>query len=82
MHKQALVVLCALFFSYTAAYAEEQHVEELRVQLAEIQSKLKTLQKSNGDLRKTLVSHENEIDGWRMVLDSIEAEIATLASDE
>ncbi|MFT5426526.1 MAG: peptidoglycan hydrolase CwlO-like protein [Gammaproteobacteria bacterium] len=81
MYKRTLVLFAALFFFTTAAYAEEQNLEDLQVQLLEIQSKLETLQNSNGDLKKTLASYENEIDGWRAALENIEAEIASLASD-
>ena len=78
MHKRTLVLFAALFFFTTAVYAEEQNLEDLQAQLVEIQSKLKTLQESNGDIKKTLASYENEIDGWRSALENIEAEIASL----
>ena len=81
IHKRTLVLFAALFFFTTAVYAEEQNIEDIHAQLVEIQSKLKTLQESNGGLRKTLASYENEIDGWRTALENIEAEIASLASD-
>ena len=80
MQKLTLVLFATLTFLAAASYAEDTSIEALQAQMAEIQSKLKELQESNGDLKKTLASYENEIDGWRLALENIEAEIAILAS--
>ena len=82
MHKLTLVLFASLIIFATTIYAEESSIETLQAQMAEIQSKLKDLQESNGDIKKTLASRENEIDGWRLALENIEAEIAALASSE
>ena len=78
MHKLTLVLFASLVFFTTAGYAEDQSLEDLQAQMVEIQSKLKKLQQSNGDLKKTLASYENEIDGWRAALENIETKIAVL----
>ncbi len=57
-------------------YAEGKSLEALQAQLAEVQSKLKQAQETNTDLKKRLASYENEITGWRLALENIEAEIA------
>jgi len=80
MQKLTLVLFSSLIFLAAASYAEDTSIEALQAQMAEIQSKLKELQESNGDLKKTLASYENEIDGWRLALENIEAEIAILSS--
>ncbi len=73
MKKLSLLLFVSLLFFTTASYAEN---EELVAQVAEVQSKLKALQESNNDLKNTLASHENEIEGWRLALENIEAKIA------
>ena len=73
MKKLSLLLFASLLFFITASYAEN---EELVAQVAEVQSKLKALQESNNDLKNTLASHENEIEGWRLALENIEAKIA------
>ncbi len=73
MKKLSLLLFASLLFFTTASYAEN---EELVAQVAEVQSKLKALQESNNDLKNTLASHENEIEGWRLALENIEAKIA------
>ncbi len=78
MKKLILVFFASLVFFTTAGYAEEQSLEDLQAQMAEIQSKLRNLQDSNEDLKKRLGSKENEIDGWRAALENIEMEIAAL----
>jgi peptidoglycan hydrolase CwlO-like protein len=78
MKKLILVFFASLVFFTTAGYAEDQSLEDLQTQMAEIKNKLRTLQESNNDLKKTLSSHENEIDGWRAALENIETEIAVL----
>jgi len=78
MKKLILVFFASLVFFTTAGYAEEQSLEDLQAQMAEIQSKLRNLQDSNEDLKKRLGSKENEIDGWRAALENIETEIAVL----
>ncbi len=78
MKKLILVFFASLVLFTTAGYAEDQSLKDLQIQMAEIKNKLKTLQESNNDLKKTLSSHENEIDGWRAALENIETEIAVL----
>ncbi len=78
MKKIILVFFASLVFYTTAGYTEDQSLEDLQTQMAEIKNKLRTLQESNNDLKKTLSSHENEIDGWRAALENIETEIAVL----
>lgn len=73
MKKLSLLLFASLLFFTAASYAEN---EELVAQVAEVQSKLKALQESNNDLKKTLASYENEIEGWRLALENIEAKIA------
>ncbi len=78
MKKLILVFFASLVLFTTAGYAEDQSLKDLQAQMVEIKNKLKTLQESNNDLKKTLSSHENEIDGWRAALENIETEIAVL----
>ena len=78
MKKLTLILFASLLFFTTASYAEN---EELVAKVAEIQSKLKTLQDSNTDLKKRLASYENEIEGWRLALENIEAEIAGMEEE-
>ena len=73
-----MVFFASLVLFTTAGYAEDQSLNDLQTQMAEIKNKLKILQESNNDLKKTLSSHENEIDGWRAALENIETEIAVL----
>jgi len=73
MKKLTLVLFASLLFFTTISYAEN---EDLVAQVAEVQSKLKALQESNNDLKKMLASYENEIEGWRLALENIEAKIA------
>lgn len=73
MKKLSLLLFASLLFFTTASYAEN---EDLVAQVAEVQSRLKALQESNNDLKKTLASYENEIEGWRLALENIEAKIA------
>lgn len=73
MKNLSLLLFASLLFFTTASYAEN---EDLVAQVAEVQSKLKALQESNNDLKKTLASYENEIEGWRLALENIEAKIA------
>ena len=78
MKKLTLLLFASLLFFTTASYAEN---EELVAQVAEVKSKLITLQESNNDLKKTLASRENEIEGWRLALENIETEIAGLEEE-
>jgi cell division protein FtsB len=78
MKKLILVLFASLLFFTTASYADN---EELVAQVAEVQSKLKALQESNNDLKKTLASYENEIEGWRLALENLEAEIAAMEEE-
>jgi predicted nuclease with TOPRIM domain len=73
MKNFTLVLFTSLILFTTASYAE---YEELVAQLAEVQGKLMALQESNNDLKKTLASRENEIEGWRLALENIEEEMA------
>ena len=73
MKNFTLVLFTSLILFTTASYAE---YEELVAQLAEVQGKLMALQESNNDLKKTLASRENEIEGWKLALENIEAETA------
>ncbi len=79
MYKPTLVLFVSLVFFTTASYAEN---EDLVAQVVEMQSKLKTLQESNNDLKNTLASRENEIEGWRLAIENIETEIAGLEGEE
>ena len=79
MYKLTLVLFVSLIFITTASYAEN---EDLVAQVADVQSKLKSLQESNNDLKKTLASRENEIEGWRLAIENIETEIAGLEREE
>ena len=82
MRTLTLVLFTTLIFFATASHAEDKNLEDLRAQMAEIQSTLKNLQELNEDLKNRLGSKENEIDGWRVALENIEAEIAALESGE
>ena len=79
MYKLTLVLFVSLIFITTASYAEN---EDLVAHVADVQSKLKSLQESNNDLKKTLASRENEIEGWRLAIENIETEIAGLEGEE
>jgi len=81
MHKLTLVLFASLIFFATASYAEDTSIEALQKQMAEIQNKLNELQESNGNLKKTLASYENEISGLRLALENIEGEIAALGAE-
>lgn len=78
MKKLTLILFASLLFFTTASYAEN---EDLVAKLAEVKSKLKTLQESNNDLKKTLASYENEISGLRLALENFEAEIASMEEE-
>jgi cell division protein FtsB len=78
MKKLTLLLFASLLFFTTASYAEN---EELIAQVAEVQSKLKALQESNNDLKNTLASYENEIEGWRLALENIEAKIEVMEEE-
>jgi len=73
MKKLTLLLFASLLFFTTAGFAEN---EELIAQVAEVKSKLMALQESNNDLNKQLASYENEIAGWRLALENLEADIA------
>jgi len=79
MYKLTLVLFISLIFITTASYAEN---EDLVAQVTDVQSKLKSLQELNNDLKKTLASRENEIEGWRLAIENIEMEIAGLEGEE
>ena len=59
MYKLTLVLFASLIFFTTASYAENKN---LIAQLAEVKSKLKTIQESNNDLKDMIASRltENE----------------------
>ena len=78
MKNLTLLLFASLLFFTTASYAEN---EDLVAKLAEVKSKLKTLQESNNDLKKTLASYENEIAGLRLALENFETEIARMEEE-
>jgi cell division protein FtsB len=78
MKKLTLILFASLLFFTTASYAEN---EELIAQVAEVKSKLKALQESNNNLIKQLANYENEIAGWRLALENLEAEIAAMEQE-
>jgi len=78
MKKLTLILFASLLFFTTASYAEN---EDLVAKVAEVKSKLKALQESNNDLNKQLASYENEIAGWRLALENLEAEIAGMEEE-
>jgi predicted nuclease with TOPRIM domain len=78
MKNLTLLLFASLIFFTTASYAEN---EDLVAKLAEVKSKLKTLQESNNDLKKMLASYENEIAGLRLALENFEAEIASMEEE-
>ncbi len=78
MKKLTLLLFTSLLFFTTVSYAEN---EDLVAQLDEVKSKLKKIQDSNTDLKKTLASYENEIEGWRLALENLEAEIARMEEE-
>jgi len=73
MKNLTLLLFVSLLFFTTASHAQN---EDLVAKVAEVKSKLKVLQDSNTDLKRQLASHENEIAGWRMAIENLEAEIA------
>lgn len=78
MKKLTLLLFTSLLFFTTASYAEN---EDLVAKVAEVKSKLMALQESNNDLNKQLASYENEIAGWRLALENLEAEIAAMEEE-
>ncbi len=78
MKKLTLLLFTLLLFFSTISYADN---EELIDKVAEVKSKLKKLQDSNSDLKKTLASHENEIAGLRLALENFEVEIAEMEEE-
>ena len=78
MKKLTLLLFASLLFFTTASYAEN---EDLVAKVAEVKIKLKALQESNNDLKNTLASYENEIEGWRLALENLEAEIAMMEEE-
>ena len=79
MKKLILVLFASLLFFSTASYADN---EELVAKVDEIKNKLKTLQDSNSNFKKKLASYENEIAGWRLALEQLEADIAKIEEGE
>lgn len=78
MKKLTLLLFASALIFTTASYAEN---EDLVAKVAEIKSKLETLQDSNSDFKKRLASYENEIAGWRLALENLEAEIAAMEEE-
>jgi len=78
MKKLTLLLFASLLFFTTASYAEN---EDLVAKVAEVKSKLMALQESNNDLNNQLASYENEIAGWRLALENLEAEIAAMEEE-
>ena len=78
MKKLTLLLFASLLIFTTASYAEN---EDLVAKVAEVKSKLKALQESNTDLKIQLASYENEIAGWRLALENLEAEIEAMEKE-
>ena len=78
MKKLSLILLTSLFLFGSVSYANEKSIEDIRVQVDEIQSKLRTLQRTNTDLKERLSNYESEIEWWRTVLKNLEDEIELL----
>lgn len=78
MKKLTLLLFTSLLIFTTASYAEN---EDLVAKVAEVKSKLKALQESNTDLKIQLASYENEIAGWRLALENLEAEIEAMEKE-
>lgn len=78
MKKLTLLLFASLLFFTTASYAEN---EDLVAKVVAVKSKLKALQESNNNLNKQLASYENEIAGWRLALENLEAEIAAMEEE-
>ena len=78
MKKLTLLLFASLLIFTTASYAEN---EDLVAKVAEVKSKLKALQESNTDLKIQLASYENEIAGWRLALENLEAEIEAMEEE-
>ena len=78
MKKLTLLLFASLLFFTTASYAQN---EDLVAKVAEVKSKLKKIQDSNTDLKKTLASYENEITGLRLALENFETEIARMEEE-
>ena len=78
MKKLTLLLFTSLLIFTTASYAEN---EDLVAKVAEVKSKLKALQESNTDLKIQLASYENEIAGWRLALENLEAEIEAMEGE-
>jgi cell division protein FtsB len=78
MKKLILLLFASLLFFTTASYAEN---EDLVAKVVAVKSKLKALQESNNNLNKQLASYENEIAGWRLALENLEAEIAAMEEE-
>ena len=78
MKKLTLLLFTSLIFFTPASYAEN---EDLIAELAKVKNRLKTLQESNTDLKKTLASYENEIAGLRLALENYEAEIVGIEEE-
>jgi len=78
MKKLTLLLFASLLFFTTASYAQN---EDLVAKVAEVKSKLKKIQDSNTDLKKTLASYENEITGLRLALENFETEISRMEEE-
>ncbi len=83
MYKRTLtlILFASFIFFTTASYAKDKSLEALQVQLTEVRSQIKILQKENRDLKKRLASNEKEIISYRARLEKIEAEIAGLEEE-
>ena len=78
MKKLTLLLFASLLFFTTVSYAQN---EDLVAKVAEVKSKLKKIQDSNTDLKKTLASYENEIAGLRIALENFEVEITSMEEE-
>jgi len=83
MYKRTLtlILFASFIFFTTASYAKDKSLEALQVQLTEVRSQIKILQKENRDLKKRLASNDKEIAGYRATLKKIEAEIGALGQE-
>ena len=78
MQKSTLILFTSLLFFTTTSYAEDNSLKALLAQVSAAHNQIKDLQKENGILKKKLASRENEIAGYRLALENLEAEIAAL----
>ena len=81
MHRRTLILFVLLIIFTSVSYAEDNKLEALQAQMAEVRRNIEQLQESNDDLKKKLASKENEISDLRLALEKIEGEIAGLEEE-